>query len=67
MVAYGKTSENVVLSDAVSFGVKASTSPTTNTHEVPEPTEQEEILGVVFAVTIIGGSLGLLIYLMKRR
>ncbi len=43
------------------------TSPTPMPHEVPEPTELEVILGIIFMVAIIGGSLGLLVYLMKRK
>ena len=44
-----------------------STSPTPLPHEVPQPTELEVILGVVFMLVIIGGSLGLLLYLIKRK
>ena len=43
------------------------TSPTPMPHEVPAPSELEVILGVVFMVAIIGGSLGLMIYLIKRK
>jgi hypothetical protein len=43
------------------------TSPTAMPHDVPDPTELEIILGVVFMVVIIGGSLGLLLFLMKRK
>jgi hypothetical protein len=43
------------------------TSPTPIPHEVPEPTEQEVILGAVITVTVLGAGLGLLIYLIKRK
>ena len=36
-------------------------------HETPEPIEQEVILGLVFMVAIIGGSLVLFVYLIKRK
>ena len=36
-------------------------------HDTPEPSEQEVILGLVFMVAIIGGSLVLFVYLMKRK
>jgi len=42
-------------------------SPTSMPHEIPEPTEQEVILGLVFMVAIIGGSLVLFVFLLKRK
>ena len=44
-----------------------SPTPTPAPHETPEPTEQEVILGLVFMVAIIGGSLVLFVYLIKRK
>jgi hypothetical protein len=67
VVVYGKTPENVVLSDAFSFNVKASPSPTPIPHGVPEPTELEVILGVAVTVAVITAGLGLLVYLIKRK
>jgi hypothetical protein len=45
----------------------ATPSPTPIPHEEPQPTEQEVILGAVIMVAIIGGSLGLIVYLIKRK
>jgi len=36
-------------------------------HDAPEPAELEVIFGVVFTVVIIGGGLGLLVYLIKKK
>ncbi len=44
-----------------------SPEPTPNPHEIPVPTEQEVILGLVLMVVTIGGSLGLLLYGIKRK
>jgi hypothetical protein len=68
VVVYGKTPENVVLSDAVSFSVKVL--PSTQTpipNEDPQPTEQQVILGVAVTVAIVCVGLGLLVYLIKRK
>ena len=43
------------------------TSPTPMPFEIPEPSELEVILGVVFMVAIIGSSSGLLVYKIKRK
>ena len=68
VVVYGKTPENVVLSEAVSFGVKVL--PSTQTpmpHEVPQLTEQQVILGIAVTVAVVCVSFGLLVYLIKRK
>ena len=71
---YGFTGETSGWSESQTISIPENTplnpvptSPTPIPHEVPEPSEIEGILGVVFMVTIIGGSLGLLVYLMKRK
>ena len=68
VVVYGKTPENVVLSEAVSFGVKVL--PSTQTpmpHEVPQLTEQQVTLGIAVTVAVVCVVLGLLVYFIKRK
>jgi len=67
VVVFVKTPENVVLSDAVSFNVKASTSPTPLPSEEPQLADQQAILGLAFTVAVVGAGLVLLVYLMKRK
>jgi len=43
------------------------TSLTQMPHDTPESAELEAILGIVFTVVIIGGGLGLLVYLIKKK
>ena len=43
------------------------TSPTPLPHNIPQPTEQQVILGVAVTVAVLAVGLGLLVYLIKRK
>ena len=68
---YNGTADGIFYSEPVRFTVNSPIDyvPTFTPvpHEVPQPSDLEVVSVVVFMVVIVGGSLGLLLYLMKRK